>query len=1039
MYSEELQTIFNRRFHGAVNIKGIDFQILYALYCSLDLLSQNSEIEKVTLEGIEDFDLKPFKSDNNYIQVKTSKNSWNLNDLAAPIKNFIDLNNFTSQSEKFKLILNFEPRDSIKKVFCLDELSEKERQTLKKSFLKLKEFNGIPEEQILKVLNETEIDFISNEDVEIGIKQKLVTFLEISPEGLNVFFLSFAYTFIQWSIERKTITKQDLQTLYIRLQENIQRKAEFEAYSKSWINKIDWKVDEQPTDYFEGKKTRFGHIALDLDVKRPKWSEKIREVFEKINVCIIKEASGQGKSTLALRYIYDNWLSEYTYVVKVAATLEQAEQIANYFKSIAELGLPICVLIDDIKFELQYYSQILENCAGHNIPFLITTRNDDFFKNTKSSLFSADFIIPFFDLSEAKQIFQNLKSNNKIHQNVKSAESAFELIASPKSLIEYIFLITQGKMLHERLYDQIHILQKESQNDKVDFLRKVLIADVCRTPLNLNYIIQNNRDSNLNYQQFIQELDNEFITFEDGYLRGYHWVRSKNLLNILHEKYINPSVTALNTIDLIEKEQIETFVGNLVEIEGLDINIFIEEISKKEIVKAISTFLPIIRGIFRIGEICFYLDNILIFDEAHKEYGEAGLLIIIPSILPTKQINLFIGKEDNPAFFHLKQLSDSFNYFNRGRKLAKKFVENSFLDFPIDELQSNIDIVGEYLEWLSWLEIDTSQTIQKIEALLKVQNVFNLKIKEFSEFSLGFHKINNGKHKKWFIENHLKITQKLETDLNCKLSTKNNEVFIKYPNPEKDESNVDAIMGRLNVIRSAIPFSECYNAEPTDSLYMDEFSSKEEICAFGDSKKSISYESIHPQLEIKKNKVTDDLIKGKYRVKTWYDFLESYYNLRTDILIYTEKLASNLVGIVVEYDEVNSIYIHDKILHSFKTLPFDLNDKEFEYLFEKCTHAFNSISGFLLMKSNFVQNDNIEESKKLMFVHYNDFLQKLNEMQSFFEATLKYSPSYFDFESLNMKEIKRYFELKKLLKINIPQSKQYWEMDSESLELELFN
>lgn len=95
MYTDLEYQLFKKRFHGTSNLTGIDFQIHYALNTALNLLLEEKSIEQITLEGIEDIDLKPFQRDNIYIQVKTSINSWHLSNLAQPIINFVFLNRTT--------------------------------------------------------------------------------------------------------------------------------------------------------------------------------------------------------------------------------------------------------------------------------------------------------------------------------------------------------------------------------------------------------------------------------------------------------------------------------------------------------------------------------------------------------------------------------------------------------------------------------------------------------------------------------------------------------------------------------------------------------------------------------------------------------------------------------------------------------------------------------------------------------------------------------------------------------------------------------
>ena len=68
------------------------------------------------------------------------------------------------------------------------------------------------------------------------------------------------------------------------------------------IKRISWEVDKTTNDFFDGKKTRPGHIVSGLDVKRPKWLERIDSAVRAAKICVIRSSSGQGKSTLMFRF-----------------------------------------------------------------------------------------------------------------------------------------------------------------------------------------------------------------------------------------------------------------------------------------------------------------------------------------------------------------------------------------------------------------------------------------------------------------------------------------------------------------------------------------------------------------------------------------------------------------------------------------------------------------------------------------------------------------------------------------------------------------
>jgi hypothetical protein len=141
MYSDLEITLLNQRFYGAVNLKGIDFQIHYALNVALNLLSEEESLGAITLEGIEDLDLMPVKADNIFIQVKTSETPWHLCQLADPIINFISLNDTTGTVHQFQLVTNFEQRESIRKLFSKDLLLS-EKSNLIGEILKCKLVKG---------------------------------------------------------------------------------------------------------------------------------------------------------------------------------------------------------------------------------------------------------------------------------------------------------------------------------------------------------------------------------------------------------------------------------------------------------------------------------------------------------------------------------------------------------------------------------------------------------------------------------------------------------------------------------------------------------------------------------------------------------------------------------------------------------------------------------------------------------------------------------------------------------------------------------
>ena len=81
---------------------------------------------------------------------------------------------------------------------------------------------------------------------------------------------------------------------------------------------------------------------------------------------------------------------------------------------------------------------------------------------------------------EAEKVFQLFKDAGKIHPSIGNWQSAWEKVADRGLLIEYVYLLTQGEMIEERLSRQVHLLSLElDSKSKLEILRLVSVADLC--------------------------------------------------------------------------------------------------------------------------------------------------------------------------------------------------------------------------------------------------------------------------------------------------------------------------------------------------------------------------------------------------------------------------------------------------------------------------------------------------------------------------------------------------------------------------------
>ena len=100
-------------------------------------------------------------------------------------------------------------------------------------------------------------------------------------------------------------------------------------------------------EFFLGISTHYDHILADLDVVRSTKLEKIAEAFESTRVVIVHGASGQGKTTLALRYLREYFPSQWRFQVKLIENKQHALSVAAAIVGHADaIDIPMAVYLD---------------------------------------------------------------------------------------------------------------------------------------------------------------------------------------------------------------------------------------------------------------------------------------------------------------------------------------------------------------------------------------------------------------------------------------------------------------------------------------------------------------------------------------------------------------------------------------------------------------------------------------------------------------------------------------------------------------------
>jgi len=359
----------------------------------------------------------------------------------------------------------------------------------------------------------------------------------LNSDAVEIYIRVLVAHVLDWAANRNPVVRADVDRVYADTSERLARQSDFDAYGAGLIARVSWDVDSNPLDFFEGKGTRPGHIAADVDAVRPEWMERIGEALALNRVCVIRSASGQGKSALAYRYARTHWAAENTFVVNVAREPDQVERILHYVDFQCSLGLPILMLVDGADWRTSLWPTVAQAAMSKGAYVLVTVRMEDWHRFSRESNLTYRLIEPYLSTEEAEEIFLCFQEQGKIHSSVKSAQWAYEKIGETHLLMEYVYLITHGQMLQERLRDQIKTFDMLKEDSaKIEILRRVALADCLGVSVDIRGLLNTVHPAN-DVQQVLASLTGEYVTSEDGQLRGLHQVRSEHLVELLPGDY----------------------------------------------------------------------------------------------------------------------------------------------------------------------------------------------------------------------------------------------------------------------------------------------------------------------------------------------------------------------------------------------------------------------------------------------------------------------------------------------------------------------
>lgn len=1027
---EPLDIILAKRNGGAINIRGIHYQILYACLIILQKLHENSDTI-IRLEGIEDLDVNtPHKiNDNEYVQLKTSDNKldagtfWNM----GVLQNFLEIYKLEPHS-RFRLVYNMNISDGNLDKLINNSLNDKSLEFWLNK-LKSLDYKGIDYNHFLSTIS---FEQISITEMSNQILKDLYTGWHINKGTENQFLQSLFYNVLIWSKERVSIKQYDIRLLFQEVLDSYSKAPVNEAVKNNWIKPVIYSTDDKKdyTNYYDGKSAMPIHIAEGLPARRNVWEKNIESKLESSDIVLIKSSSGQGKSTLAWQVGYNLKERYVLYQIQYCTDWNTVNSITSFIESRVAIGQLPLIIFDGLNSLINYWSHVVENTAHLPVKYILTSRNEDWHRyGADISHINLQIIDINLSTEEAKDIYTQLKNRNRIHKDILSWQAIWEQIRESGLLIEYTYLLTRGEMLRERLSHQIKNLNRsQGAYSKIEILRLVSLADCMNIRMRTSRIIEY-ISSTIGFQEdrgeILKELENEyFLNFETFYISGLHPVRSAHLKDLLHQSLpIGDSLINLYQI-LEDTYKHDYFINIPLLLISANREEFYNKLAKVLSQKDFSDMVIALDGIFHIEPQIYWERNKQIFNDA---FGTGGIDLFSMTTIPfrreaIKELDNFVdslGSEFSSNLNYLSQRAKELPFYTI--KESDVYIFASCLQTALKHRKEGITSFSglEFLmKWFNVLQIPlvlSPDILSNIRLDYFINNIYSYDLQEAKEIALYFQNSDFKNYKKLIQKKQVTIIGYLKekTD-SLTIQVKKENININYLLFGDNVSNANELsVERIQTIYTFLPF---YKKYCTEAILLP-FPSEEMVStAKQNSITHLSPDNIYNSFDVHLNQIWYTSILKNYEEVSVYDWQKGIILLRKEalhlILYCSQLIDSSLEGnrskmqsfikkLTDQNDVWGNMYSTRKKYPSYNKKYFEKQkDSEDEKIINSWLSSLANVNNQL--SSLFIPKT--EHDRHIALINLKDVYLELEKMQLSFGNIESKSFQYFDSATLNDEE-----------------------------------
>ncbi|GAA4045951.1 hypothetical protein GCM10022409_35030 [Hymenobacter glaciei] len=887
---EYIQDITVRRTGGVINLRGMKYQLLYACYKMLSELTPGSEAI-IQLEGLEDLDVHNtiVVGQAEYIQLKTSVNAMNAGsfwDLGI-LQNFLEVYR-GSPDATFRLVYNMPIASGNLQQLVQHKLS---KEALTHWTVKLKGvYDSLDISTIQRFLQQITFEYITEAEAQEKCLRALLSNFDIHAASEEQFLKAVFYHAFEWSRERAIISYKQLASVVQAVKDNYSKAPINEAIRHNWLERVVYEEesDANTDGYFDGQSARPRHIAQKLPVRRLGWESRIEAELDTAAVVAIRASSGQGKSTLAWQVGYNlQKRGRSIYQLRLCNSQETINAVLDYLQAWVKVGeLPV-VIVDDLTNQVARWSDLVERAAELPIKFLVTSREEDWYRyGADPATVPVQTVVTTLSSQEAENIFQELKSRGKLNENVTLWQPAWEAVADKGLLIEYVYLLTQGQMLGDRLEMQVKELNREQRNAaaKLEILRLVALADCLNLQIDTSRLlrhVQNTVRFDSDRGEVLKQLEREyFLRFGKQCVEGLHPVRSRHLVDLLHETV--PLVESMHSVfGLIAAEDTFAFFLAAPEMLGAeDKPEFYAQVASDLTGRSFQEMTNALDGLLRGAALKYWQDNRNVFDSV---FETGAIELFVYQTLPFTRLDTLeqISGMESESLNSVQYLLDW------KHKLTPLSLVESDLVLLTTLLHGKLSIqsvfphyqgIGSLSEWIhrmglvlpnlvSWDEEYILQEL-RMKTLAEVEELFR------------FLWLSDAPRCQAFVKqykNELLSLLKVRTNTPT-IYEEGDELYLEYllDSEQVDKANSFSV-SRLETVSTFLSDYSLYHTKAKMFSFLPEHIHNNVL---QNAEKRLSHNTLRSPNELRINQIWSNTILDIYRAGSIYEWQEYLYRLR---------------------------------------------------------------------------------------------------------------------------------------------------------------